>query len=140
MNSSTILLIDKECTYAHFQTNSNCPMCNRILGEEDFREMTISKPPNRDQEKQAVFKRIFVKSSSRCKELSSKDVWDRILRQSKIYRDSMKFTLRQFLKENVSQVRRSIQIQHTLRVMKQEQTNLKQEINRQKEKIGRAHV
>ena len=57
-------------------------------------------------------------------------LWENIQQQSQLYREATKFALRQFLKENIYQVRRSMHIQQTLQAMKGEQTNLKQEINK----------
>jgi hypothetical protein len=32
-----------ECTYSsHFDSNSNCPVCNQVLGENDFTEVIIA--------------------------------------------------------------------------------------------------
>jgi hypothetical protein len=36
-----------ECTYNHFNTNANCPNCGRILGENDFTEVTVSDPDSK---------------------------------------------------------------------------------------------
>jgi hypothetical protein len=123
----------QDCTCKHFASNSNCPTCNRTLKESDFRELVVANPPTPDQAKQAAYRRIFVKNSSESKCLHMKDVWDKIQQQSQMYREGTKFALRQFLKENIYQVRRSMHIQHTLQAMKGEQTNLKQEINKGRE-------
>ena len=95
--------------------------------------MVIANPPTRDQAKQSAYRGIFVKDSSKSKCLHAKDIWDKIQQQSQMYREGTRFVLRQFLKENVFQVRRSMHTQQTMHAMKNEQTNFKQEINRQKE-------
>jgi hypothetical protein len=123
----------QDCTCKHFASNSNCPTCNRTLKESDFRELVVANPPTPDQAKQAAYRRIFVKNSSESKCLHMKDMWDKIQQQSQMYREGTKFALRQFLKENIYQVRRSMHIQQTLQAMKGEQTNLKQEINKGRE-------
>ena len=37
----------KDCTYSHFQSSPNCPGCGRILGENDFTEVTVSDPDSK---------------------------------------------------------------------------------------------
>jgi len=128
-------LLCEDCTCKHFASKTNCPTCNRTLKESDFREIVVANPQTTDQAKQSAYRRIFVKHSSESKCLHAKDIWDKIQQQSRMYREATKFALGQFLKENTFQVRRSMYIQQTLQAMKGEQTNLKQETNKQRETV-----
>eukprot|EP00536_Pseudo-nitzschia_multiseries_P001081 jgi/Psemu1/2453/gm1.2453_g len=103
------------------------------MGDTDFRELMVARPPTLDEANQSMYKRIFVKGSPQSKTLHSDDLWDRIQRQSQMYRDGTKFVFRQFLRENVAQTRNFMRVQNTLRGMKDEQSSLKQELNKQKE-------
>ena len=103
------------------------------MRETDFKELMIARPPTRDEEKQSILKHIFVKASSRSTTLHLDDLWKRIQRQSQMHRDGTKFILRQFLRENVAQTRNFVRMQNTLRGMKNEQSSVKQELNKQRE-------
>lgn len=123
-----------ECTFSHFEKNSSCPSCNRTMqGENDFRELMILNPPAHDKLKESMYKRIFVKSSPDDQTLTADDLWNRIQRQHAMVREGTKFVLRQFLKENIAQTRRSSQTENALRALKDDHSSLKREINKQKE-------
>ena len=93
----------------------------------------IARPPTQNEANQSMYKQMFVKSSPQSKTLHSDDLWNRIQRQSQMHRDGTKFVFRQFLRENVAQTRNFVRIQSTLRGMKDEQSSLKQELNKQRE-------
>uniref|UniRef100_A0A7S4AFE3 RING-type domain-containing protein n=1 Tax=Pseudo-nitzschia australis TaxID=44445 RepID=A0A7S4AFE3_9STRA len=126
-------LICEDCTVSHFATNPNCPICNRTMRDTDFKELMIARPPTQNEANQSVYKQIFIKSSPQSKTLHSDDLWNRIQRQSQMHRDGTKFVFRQFLRENVAQTRNFVRIRSTLGGMKDEQSSLKQELNKQKE-------
>jgi len=123
-----------DCTFSHFEKNSNCPSCNRTMaGENDFRELMISNPPAPDKVKESMYKRIFVKGSPDSKTLTADDLWNRIQRQHAMVREGSKFVLRQFLKENIAQTKRSSQTENALRALKDDHSSLKRDLNKQKE-------
>ena len=133
--SSRSFLVLAGCTYSHFNKNTSCPSCNKTMGEDDFSELTILDPPSSIKWKESMYKRSFVKMDPNAKSLNTHDLWARIQRQHAMARSGTKFFLHQIMKENSTQIRRVGQIQHALKLLKEDNGALKREINKHKEKI-----
>lgn len=65
-----------ECTYNHFQSSPNCPSCGRLLGENDFTEVTISDPDSKiSNDPNEIVQSLLTKTS---KQLGTTIAWNDI--------------------------------------------------------------
>jgi hypothetical protein len=121
-----------ECTYNHFNSSSNCPVCNRVLAESDFMELAVADPSTSKSTKTAAFQSYFTKQNAGAQGLAFQDVCARLLKQQDDLRCGTKFLMKQFLVESSRLGQRSSQIVQTLEGLKQEHTSLKQAHNSQR--------
>ena len=124
-----------ECCCSHFETNRNCPTCNRVMGEDDFTEHMVRKqltPKGPVQKKRSP---IFVKKIANSRFLKASDMWYGLQKQHAVLRQGTKFVLQQFMKENHIQLMRSSQIHHALSAMKEDHDALKLESHKHKQKV-----
>jgi hypothetical protein len=65
-----------ECTYAHFQKDSKCPVCGQVLGSEDFLEMVIASDATADDTASLTraLQPLFMKKSDRGHKQSNKGI------------------------------------------------------------------
>ncbi len=125
-----------DCTFSHFSKNKNCPSCDRIMGDDDFKELKISQPPSFRKFKASIFQRIFCKGGIRRRRcLNASDMFLRIQRQHDKYRQLMRFSLNQFLKENKAQTKRGLNIHRTLNAMRSNQNHFEGEVSQLKKAI-----
>jgi hypothetical protein len=124
-----------DCTYSHFNSSSNCPVCNKVLSERDFMELVVADPPSTGapaNSKTSVFQNLFTKQNGKTRVMSFQDLCARTLRLQDDTRAGSKFLMKQFLIETSKQSQRFSQILRALEGLKQEFTTLKQTHNTSK--------
>lgn len=125
-----------ECCCSHFEKNKNCPTCNRIMGENDFTELMV-RAQNLEPKiiRQKARQPIFVKKRANSRFFRLPDMYYGLQRRHSVLKEGTKFVLRQFMKENNIQMKRSSQIRHALSAMKEDHDALKLESNKHKQKV-----
>mmetsp|Transcript_9318 Transcript_9318/g.21129 ORF Transcript_9318/g.21129 Transcript_9318/m.21129 type:complete len:368 (+) Transcript_9318:224-1327(+) len=118
----------EECTYSHFEHSSQCPTCNRRLGENDFTELVVATQTTDIQKTsmQALFSR---KSSSG--NLPFSDLCQTLIHQIDVSKQSTKFLLKQFLIESHRNGSRTMAASRAHESLKAENTHLKQKVHSQ---------
>ena len=105
------------------------------MGENDFTELMVRKELPPHKQKENLHRRVFVKKSAESRFLKSSDMWYRIQQQHALLREGTKFFLRQFMKENNLQIKKSFQIQNALSAMNEDRDALKRESHKHKQKV-----
>lgn len=105
----------EECTYSHFESSSQCPVCKKELTENDFTELVVADGTSTESNNsvktsiQALFSR---QSQSTDKGLPLSDLCFSLIRQIDVVKRSTKFLLKQLLMDNNRHERK---LQGTLR-------------------------
>ncbi|OEU13682.1 hypothetical protein FRACYDRAFT_242026 [Fragilariopsis cylindrus CCMP1102] len=90
-----------ECTYNHFNTNANCPNCGRILGENDFTEVTVSDPDSKiSNDPNGIVQSLLTKTSKQPgATIAWNDVFAALLREHHTLERNYRFFVNQFVRE-----------------------------------------
>lgn len=94
-------LFCEECTYNHFESNPNCPSCGRLLGENDFTEVTISDPDSKiSNDPNEIVQSLLTKTS---KQLGTTIAWNdlcaALIREHQVQEKNIRFFVNQFVRE-----------------------------------------
>ena len=123
-----------ECTYVHFQASSNCPVCRKTLGANDFTEIVVADPPSTSKKDRVkgAFQAIFVKSSAASNELMFEEICNRVLHRNKDRRRTLRFVMKQFVLSNMGLTQRMGSMGCGYQKLQQEHTKLQQTVNNQR--------
>lgn len=129
-SQNTFLSLTADCTYDHFQSNSDCPSCGRQLGQNDFLELVVSNPSAASQETlKNTFQTIFTKFSSQATTVSHREMCVRILKSMDDSRRAIKFLMKQFVHSTSAEGQRSGNLGNECAQLQQEIARLKQASN-----------
>lgn len=118
----------EDCTYAHFQTSSNCPTCRATLSENDFTELVIAHPLNKQEQQKATLQNLFMRRAGGTS-LSYADLCSGIMQQIDDHRKSTKFLLKQVLNDNSKSAHKSGNISQAYQALKDTYMTTKQELS-----------
>lgn len=121
-------MFHEECTYAHFQTNSNCPMCRAVLNENDFFELIIAHPLSKQEQQKATLQNLFMRRAGGTS-LSYADLCSGIMQQIDDHRKSTKFLLKQVLNDVSRGSQKSGNIAQAYQSLKQAYTAAKNDLS-----------
>lgn len=119
-----------DCTYNHFNSNSNCPSCGKGLGADDFMELVVADPSTATQEStKNTFQTMFTKFSTSSKSLSYQEMCTRFIRSMDDCHRAARFLMKQFVSDSNNQGQRSGDMGRAYEKIKEENTQLKQAAN-----------
>lgn len=113
-----------DCTYTHFENNSQCPSCRATLGESDFTELVVADNNGTDLAK-TTMQTLFTKKSS-SGNLQYSDICQTLINQIDMTKSNTKFLLKQLLVESHRAGRMSMNVMRSQASLKAENTQLKQ--------------
>ena len=123
----------QECTYEHFNSSSICPCCNKTLGVNDFLELVVADASSSQQDSsgsiKSAFQGMFTKLSSNSRIVSHKDMCSRVLKSLDDNRRTVRFLLKQFVRETNTKGQHSGDLGRENARLQQELTQLKQSMN-----------
>jgi len=122
--------IKTECTYSHFEQSSQCPTCNRRLGESDFTELVVADGNGADIQKTTMQTLFQKRSATGC--LPYADICQTLIHQIDVSKQSTKFLLKQLLVESHRAGRNSVNAARMYESLKNENIQLKQQVHSQR--------
>lgn len=124
-----------DCTYSHFESNSQCPTCGKTLTENDFTELVIAQANSTTDIAKSSLQALFSKHSkspTNSKALPLSDLCYSMVRQIDAMKQSTKFLLKQLLMDSSSANRRNLMLRRQMEMMKNEVTQVKQHYSAQR--------
>jgi len=121
----------EECTYGHFEQNSNCPTCSKHLSETDFREVNVVNASKNQIAENALtnYQTLFTKMSSAStnKALPLSDLCYSAIKQIESGKHSVRFVLKQLLVETTNAKKRYAVIQRSYENVNNNMTKMQQQ-------------
>ena len=137
---SRVYIIFIDCTYSHFEHNSECPTCGKPLSENDFTELVVSDANNSMSDiAKTSMQALFSKQSKSGKALPFADLCFSMMRQIDSVKVSTKFLLKQLLMDSNNQSRKSQVVLRQNEHLKNEMTQLKQQQHSQRLQMEQAN-
>jgi TolA-binding protein len=122
-----------DCTYAHFNSSSTCPSCQRTLQAEDFQELVIADPSSAtDEGLKNRFQTMFTKFSSSSNALSFPDMCKRVLKSLDDDRRVVRCLMKQIVLDLKSAGLQNISLHRAHARLKHEHTQLQQNLSSQR--------
>jgi len=121
-----------ECTYSHFNSNSNCPLCNKTLGAKDFTEVVVADPSSTTEDTvKNTFQTLFTKYSATSNTLTHQEMCTRLLHSMDDNRRAVRFIFKQFVLDSKMAGQRSGNVGRAYEELKNEHTKLQQAMSSQ---------
>ncbi|KAG7358648.1 hypothetical protein IV203_015237 [Nitzschia inconspicua] len=133
-------LICEGCADPWLGQNNRCPCCSRpITSDKDLREFLITSQPQKETPKMTenelkknLYQWVFVKRSPHARELTTIDIYRRLLLQHQKHKETTRFVLKQFLRNTNTLTHRATQMQQGFQNYRQQDTARKQELHKYK--------
>lgn len=123
-------LFCEDCTYSHFNSNPNCPCCGRLLGENDFTEVTVSDAGstlanNPDQ----VLQNLLTKASNQPgAPITWNDVCAAMIREQDALHSNTRFFVKQFVRETQNSLQEGRNAKNQVQAYRKQLVALKEDI------------
>jgi regulator of replication initiation timing len=118
-----------DCTYNHFNTNSNCPICGKSLTMNDFIELVVANPPGANENSlKSSFQSVFTKINPNSTFLTHQEMCTRLIKSLDDVKRTTRFLLRQTFMESHAVGQQSGNSARVNEHLQQENEKLKQEL------------